>query len=39
VVRSRYERSVEFAALVERLDPGGVFRNDFVETSIFGSPA
>jgi xylitol oxidase len=38
-VRSRYERSAEFAALMERLDPRGVFRNGFVERVIFGGQA
>jgi xylitol oxidase len=37
-VRSRYERSTGFAALVERLDPRGVFRNEFVERFIVGGP-
>ena len=35
VVRARYERLTEFAALAERLDPGGVFRNTFVERLVF----
>ena len=38
-VRSRYERSSEFAALVERLDRRGVFRNGFVERYVLGAPA
>jgi xylitol oxidase len=35
-VRGRYERSGAFAALAARLDPGGVFRNEFVEQVILG---
>lgn len=36
-VRARYERSADFAAFAERLDPLGVFRNGFVQRVIFGA--
>ena len=31
-----YERRPDFAALAERLDPRGAFRNDWLERSLFG---
>ena len=34
VVRSRYERLADFSALVTRFDPGGKFRNEFVDRFI-----
>ena len=37
VVRGRYERSADFASLTERLDPAGVFRNEFVARVIYGA--
>jgi xylitol oxidase len=35
-VQSRYARLGDFRALLDRLDPGGKFRNAFVEAYIFG---
>jgi alditol oxidase len=35
-ITPRYERAGEFAALVERLDPRGAFRNDWLETRLLG---
>jgi xylitol oxidase len=37
-LRSRYERRGDFVALARRLDPGGKFRNDFVDKFVFDSP-
>jgi xylitol oxidase len=36
-VRSRYPRLPNFVDLANRLDPDGVFRNDFVNRTLFGS--
>ena len=36
VLRSRYERRRDFVALARRLDPGGKFRNAFVDQYVFG---
>ena len=36
VVRSRYERLPAFASLVSEWDPGGTFRNAFVDRFLFG---
>jgi xylitol oxidase len=38
VIRSRYERRLDFTSLARRLDPGGKFRNDFVDRYVFGGP-
>jgi xylitol oxidase len=38
VLRSRYERRPDFVSLARRLDPGGKFRNDFVDQFVFGGP-
>lgn len=35
VLRSRYERLDDFRALARRLDPGGKFRNPFLDSAIF----
>ena len=35
VLRSRYERRRDFVALARRLDPGGKFRNAFVDEYVF----
>ena len=35
-LRSRYERLAEFVALAKKFDPQGKFRNDFLNTYIFG---
>lgn len=35
-VRAAYPRRPEFVALVERHDPNGTFRNDFLERYVFG---
>ena len=35
-LRSRYERLPEFIALSEKYDPEGKFRNEFLETYLFG---
>ena len=36
VIGERYERLPEFVALIERLDPGGAFRNRWLDTHILG---
>ena len=36
-LRSRYPRLPDFVDLANRLDPDGVFRNDFVNRSLFGA--
>lgn len=36
VVRARYPRLPDFVALANRLDPGGKFRNRFVDDLLFG---
>ena len=38
VLRSRYERRRDFVALAQRLDPGGKFRNAFVDEFVFDEP-
>jgi alditol oxidase len=38
VLRSRYERRRDFVGLARRLDPGGKFRNAFVDEYVFDSP-
>jgi xylitol oxidase len=35
-IRDRYERLPDFARLVERLDPRGTFRNDWLERHVLG---
>jgi xylitol oxidase len=35
-LRSRYERIEDFQTLARRMDPGGKFRNEFVERFVFG---
>jgi len=35
-VGARYERMADFAALTERLDPRGAFRNDWLEERVLG---
>jgi xylitol oxidase len=35
----RYERLADFAALAERLDPRGAFRNDWLERHVLGAAA
>lgn len=35
-IASRYERMGDFRALVERLDPRGAFRNEFLDRHVFG---
>ncbi len=35
-LRSRYERLPEFLAVAKKYDPKGKFRNDFLNTNIFG---
>jgi xylitol oxidase len=35
-ISTRYERFADFAGLVARLDPRGAFRNDWLETHLFG---
>jgi xylitol oxidase len=39
VLRSRYERRRDFVSLARRLDPGGKFRNAFVDEFVFDGPA
>lgn len=36
VLASRYERLNDFRALISQYDPEGKFRNDFINTNIFG---
>lgn len=36
VLRSRYERLDDFAALARHFDPRGVFANEFVERYVLG---
>ena len=36
VLRSRYDRRPDFVVLAARLDPGGKFRNRFVDQYVFG---
>jgi len=36
-LRSRYEKVPEFIALAKKFDPQGKFRNDFLNTHIFGA--
>jgi xylitol oxidase len=36
-LQARYERIGDFRELVERYDPAGKFRNDFINNNIFGS--
>ena len=38
-IAPRYERCADFAALAERLDPRGAFRNDWLERRVLGTPA
>jgi xylitol oxidase len=38
VIRSRYDRRRDFVALAHRLDPGGKFRNAFVDRFVFDGP-
>ena len=38
VLRSRYERRRDFVGLAHRLDPGGKFRNAFVNQYVFDGP-
>ena len=38
VLRSRYERRRDFVTLAGRLDPGGKFRNAFVDQYVFDGP-
>ena len=38
VLRSRYERRRDFVALAGRLDPGGKFRNAFVDRYLVDDP-
>jgi alditol oxidase len=35
-IAERYERHADFVRLVERLDPRGAFRNDWLETHVLG---
>ena len=37
VLRSRYQRLPEFVELAKKHDPGGKFRNEFLETYVFGA--
>lgn len=37
-IASRYERLDDFAALAQRLDPRGAFRNDWLSAHVLGSP-
>jgi alditol oxidase len=39
IVRGHYERVGDFVDLANRLDPGGVFRNDFVDRALFDAPS
>jgi xylitol oxidase len=39
LLRSRYEKLPEFVELAKKYDPKGKFRNDFLNTNIFGSAA
>lgn len=36
-LRSRYEKLPDFLTLAKKLDPQGKFRNDFLDTNIFGT--
>jgi len=36
-LQSRYEKLAEFIALAKKFDPQGKFRNDFLNTNIFGA--
>jgi len=36
-LQSRYEKLAEFIALAKKLDPQGKFRNEFLNTNIFGT--
>ena len=36
-IAALYERLPDFARLVERLDPRGAFRNDWLETRVLGA--
>ena len=36
VLRSRYERLPDFVALARKYDPGGKFRNEFLDRNVFG---
>jgi xylitol oxidase len=35
-IAERYDRHADFAALTARLDPRGVFRNDWLERHVLG---
>jgi xylitol oxidase len=35
-IAARYERTADFRKLVESVDPGGTFRNRFVDDLLFG---
>jgi len=35
-LQSRYEKTVEFKELVQQLDPGGKFRNEFLSRNLYG---
>ena len=39
VLRSRYQRTRDFVSLARRLDPGGKFRNAFVDRYVFDRPS
>ena len=36
-LRSRYKKLPEFLALAKKYDPKGKFRNEFLNTNLFGS--
>jgi xylitol oxidase len=38
-IRPLYERLDDFAALLERLDPRGAFRNEWLESRVLGNGA
>jgi xylitol oxidase len=37
VISGLYERLPDFSRLVERLDPRGAFRNEWLESRVFGA--